>query len=582
MIEAVHSINGTQIMPVNGDDIGFKLSFDGEEGYIQNEINVDSIILATKAKEIVLDHIATNGVFQGIPYTIQIGDVTLDYYVDLTQTPKISGDSDSTVEVKVKKRKSFEWFKKNADVLSWEAINRTNTIDTVQTKYLIVRDNQGMIILTASMATYSLAITIAEQVKSLAEAIGDLTAAIIPNTGVGLGVVVVVKPAEIAWAIAKAVIQVAFLLLSIVAFINMLKQIVQIIYPRIRELKSVTVYELITTGCEKLGFTFQSSIITSSSPLTILPVPIVNTNTKDWFLETLLPPTQPGYTKGYPTDKDTIPTLGSLIDAMVTRYNGKIWVENGVVKFERRDFLQNISSRSIRNTLNLQDARENAFTYNFGDVWKRYYLHSQVDFSDSHTTSISSGTKTEYSTEPTNVIADDLVNISGLVDGSIPFAFGTRKSSLSPAEEFWKGVCVAVDNVAGIFGASSDLASKVSARIGVMQISQPLYSVTKLLYQVGSKQPANYKDYLSADFLYQNYHRINEVDVNFKRIYVAQIPFSSQDFDALQNNNYIYDNDGTLLEILNFSWINKTKTAEIEYSIPAKYSTNTTTIEING
>jgi len=32
MIEAKHFLNGTQIYPVNGDDIGFKLDFTGEEG----------------------------------------------------------------------------------------------------------------------------------------------------------------------------------------------------------------------------------------------------------------------------------------------------------------------------------------------------------------------------------------------------------------------------------------------------------------------------------------------------------------------------------------------------------------------
>lgn len=583
-IEAKHFINGTQIYPVNGDDIGFVLNFDNDEGMIQGEINVDSVILATDAKKLVLDHIASGaGLFQGIPYSIQIESLTFDYYIDLTETPRLSGEGDSSIEVKVKKRKSFEWFKTNADLLTFEAINKTHPIDTIETKYVIVRDNQGMIILTSLMAAYALSVSIAQQVKSLVEAIGDLAAATTPIVGVGpTGPVVSVNVGGIVWASVKAVVQTLFLLVTILAFINMMKRIIQIVYPRVRELKSSTVYELLSKGCEKLGFTFQSSIITSNSALTILPVPVVDTNTKSIFLETLLPPTQPGYTKGYPTSIDTTPTLGSLFDAFLTKYNAKIRINGNIVEFERRDNVQLISSRNVGRNLNLQAKRENQFTFNTGDAWKRYYLHYQVDFSDSHTTDISSGTKVEYNTEPINVVSDDLVNIKGLVDASIPFAFGTRKNSLNPSEEFWKGICVLVDSVSGTFGASSDLSSKVNARIGVVQISQPQFSVTKLLYQIGSRQPTNYKDYLDADTIYIDYHKINEVDVNLKEIYAEEVPFSSKDFEALENNNYIYDTNGILLEILNFEWTNKSKVAEIEYAIPAVDPTNTKTTKIYG
>jgi hypothetical protein len=300
MVEVIHLLNGTRISPVNAKDIGFKLDFTGAEGVTLGEINVESIILATEARKIVLDHIEFGaGMFQGIPYTIQIENVVLDYYIDLTERPKISGDGDGTIEVKIKKRKSYDWFKTNADNLSFEAVNRTNPISTINTEYVIVRDNQGMIILTSYMAAYSLALAIAEQSKSLLKSVGDLVEAIAPdiatiipmvlpgngaligNLGAPvLGVIVptpspVIKPPSIAWAIAKAVLQAAFLLLTILAFINMMKKIVQIIYPRVRSLKSATMYELLNKGCQKLGYTFDSSIINISSALTILPVPIV-------------------------------------------------------------------------------------------------------------------------------------------------------------------------------------------------------------------------------------------------------------------------------------------------------------------
>jgi len=581
--EAKHFIFNTQIYPANGDDMGFIMNFnDDREGVTQNELSVKTVILTTEAKKIVINEIKSGkGIFQGIPYRVEIEDVIIEYYIDLTDLPKISGEGDADVEVQIKKRKSFAYFKKNANNLSFEALNKTHPISTVDTKYLIVRDDQGILIITSLMAAYSLAIVIAQQVKSLVEAIGDLISAIIPNIGVGVGVVVVTKPAEIIWAILKAIVQIIFLLLVILAFINMMKQLVEIIYPRVREFKSATMHELISKGCSKLGFSFQSSIITPSSAFTIMPVPVVDTSTSNAFLDTINPPIQSGQTKGYPTARDTVPTLGKLIDAALDMFNGKLIVDNGVVKLERRDFLKKTSSKTVKNTLNIQSKRENQWTYNTGDSWKRYFVHYQVDYSDSFTTSDSKGTKAEYSTEPINVIDADLVNIDGLMDVNIPFAFGIRKDSLNDAENFWKNICVKIDQVAGIFGAKSNIASKVKARIGVVQISKPQYSITKLLYQIGSKQPANYRDFLNANSLYVNFHKINEVDVNLKRIYAAEMPFSSKEYKALQNNNYIYDEEGDQLEILDLEWLNKTKTAEIEYAVPATESTNTKTIRID-
>ena len=360
MIDAKHYLNGTEIRPQNADEIGFKIDFSGEEGVTQNEITVDNVVLVNKACKLVKSHIESVGICQGIPYQIKIGGLVLDYYIDLTESPVIG---DHHVDVKIKKRKSFEWFKKNADVLTFEVINKTHPFNLLSTKYVIERDDRGMIVITSLMASYSLALAIAEQTKSLAEAVGQMTAAVFPlfgaSVGAGAGVVTIpVKPLDIAWAILNALLQLAFLLLTILAFINMVKTTLSVVFPRIRKFKSATVHELISKGCKKLGFQFQSSIITSSSAFTILPVPIVD-DSKSVFEETLLPPIQSGYTKGYPTAVDTVPTLGLLLDAVLKQYNAKIYIENNIVKLERRDNWQLTSDRAVTNTLSVQDKREN-------------------------------------------------------------------------------------------------------------------------------------------------------------------------------------------------------------------------------
>jgi len=76
-IETKHFINGNEIRPLNADSIGFKIDF--TQDYNQPELNTDAIILTNEAKDLVLNHIDTYGVFEGIPYTVKFANTTLEY-----------------------------------------------------------------------------------------------------------------------------------------------------------------------------------------------------------------------------------------------------------------------------------------------------------------------------------------------------------------------------------------------------------------------------------------------------------------------------------------------------------------------
>jgi hypothetical protein len=334
-------------------------------------------------------------------------------------------------------------------------------------------------------------------------------------------------------------------------------------------------------GCQKLGYQFQSTILEQSyKQLTIVPVPLRKDNNS--IVTNLFTLDNGSYTKGYPTANDSTPTLGTLIDTMSEMFNAKIRVINDTVYFEKRNYWQNNAGLVITNTLNLQDKRENEWQFNTGEAWKRYYLHYQTDASDFHTLDRIQKTDCEYSTEPVSVQNADLVNIKGLVDIAIPFAFGIRKDSLTYIEEATLPFAKLADEVVQFFGGDSSLEAAVLGRVGVMMIGQQYYTTTKLLYQVGGRQPQNYLDLIGANKIYQTYHKINQVKENFKRIYTATIPFSTQQFQQLLFNNFVYDEEGNLLEILNFEWVNETKEAEIRYAILSGEGFNTKTILIDG
>lgn len=569
-----HWINGIEIRPVNADDIGFKLDWTGDPR--EAELTIDSIRLANKAKALVLEHLNTIGPFEGLPYTVQAGTTILEYYIDFTEGPELSGEGDSEIEVTIKRRKAADWFFKQADALSFEAINKTHPITTIDIPYLIVKDNQLESLIMLGIATYTMVKALIEGIEQLSIAISDFLGTIFVGTGFNLG-------AFLAAAL-KLIANLIYVAALTIALIDLSKQIIEILFPPIRKIKGSQVLHLIQRGCQKLGYNFISTILEGEyTRLSIMPTPLKKKSSENLLsiVENLVTLDNGSYTRGWPTSRDSTPTLGRLIDAMQSMFNSKVRIFNNTVFLERRDYWQLQSSQQVTNTLTLQSERENRYAYNIGEAWKRYYIHWRYDPSDFHTMDRLDQADAEYSTEPLTVNNADLVSIKGLVEHAIPFAYGIRKRGLTFLEEAAIPFAQAADEVINFFGGSSSLEAQIEGRIGVTMIGQQYYTATKLLYQVNGRQPENYLTKIGAPALYKKWHYINQVKENFKRTARAPIKLSTEQFDNLITNNYVYDQNGNSLEILNFEWINETKTAEIEYAQLSNEGDNTETITID-
>lgn len=568
-LESRHFIGGIEIRPKNADDIGVKLDWTGDAK--EAELTVDSLVLENMGKKLVLDHIAQYGIFEGLPYTFQINTLSLQYFIELVDNPKISGVGDSSIEVNIKKRFGISHFYDKANPLSFEAINKTNPISTIDIPYLIIRDNQAEMLIMLGISAYTLTKALIEGVKELVTAVTDF----IKIISVGL----VVNIGQIISAALLLIARIIYVVALIIALIDITKQIIEIIFPPIRKFKASTILELCQKGCATIGMTFSSTIIEGMPQETILPAPLQKGNQN--IFNNIFSFDTGYYTKGYPTNRDTVKTFGDLIQALRAKYNAEIRIIGTTLYLERRDYWELNSGLQITSTLNLQNTRENEHGYNSDEWWKRYYLHGLYDTSDTHTMDKLDALDCEYSTEPVTVNNKDLVNINGLVEVIIPFAYGTRKDELTWVEKQAAKFAKIADDVVQFFGGDSSLEAKIKGRVGVLQISQQYFSVTKLLYQVGGKQPANYLSFIGANPTYIKYHAINQVRENFKRIQSETIPFSTAQFEELLTNNYVYDQNENSLEIRTFEWVNETKLAEIQYAVRSNEGFNTKTILID-
>ena len=554
-----HFLNNIPISPRNVLEIGLITDYTGNPNMLQ--IDSDTVVLPREAREIILNHIATQGVFEGIPYMIETeSGIKLEYYVDLTEGTTYK---DFEIEVKIKKRKGFDNFTENSQGLSFELMNKKGVnFDFIDIPYVIIPDNQLELGVSLSIATYVMTKEAIQATKDLVTATRDLIEALTGSPFPPIGEIISLSLALTA--------QLAYTLAVYTALIKLGRQMLELIFPKVRTYKGATIKNLIEKGCEYLGYTLDSTLLNEWDKLTIMPVPLIKNKKSIFnFIQNEL---NFSFTKGYPTAQDTVSTLGELITAVEIWFNARTKVYNGVVQIERRDYWQNITSNTTVPALNLQDSRQSQYVLNTDEAWKRSYVHYQVDYSDTHTLDFFDPTDAEFSTEPLNVINEDLVSIRGLNDINIPFALGVRKDRLSWVEAFAKTFFQLIDTVTGLFGAGLNSTALITNRLGVTQISQQYYSVTKVLYATNGKQSADYVDKIKAGNIYNEYHKINEININGYKIY-SDVPMrlKSEEFVSLLDNNFAYI-DGVLCEILSIRYIDELSKAIISYKEPYEYA----------
>lgn len=543
-------VNGQNANIRDIEQIGFKSTFDTL--IIDLEINVDTIICVNETRQQILDWINQYGYHVGIPTTITYGTLSFDYYLDLTENPRIN---DREIEVKIKKRKGTDNFFDLANGTTFELQAKKGLVfNTIDVPYVIIPDNQLEIGLTLALGIYSMTQATIQAIRDTAFLVQEAIAAI-----AGVSVALAIS------AVAKAIVQLAYTTALVIALIQLTQRFKDLIFPKIRYFKGINVKELISQSCANLGFTVESSLLDSLDGLTICPTPLVKG--KQSIFKFLQNDLNTAFTNGYPTSSDTVPSVGALLSALEVTFYGRTKVLDGVVRFEEWDYFQNLSQLQGQPALNIQEKRYDEYTINTSDAWKRCYIHYQTDFNDIHTLDNIEPTNAEYGTDNVNQIAPELNLIKGLRDIDIPFAHGIRKSEFSWVENLALDYFSIIDALTGL-----NTSALIENRLGVMQISQQFYSTTKLIYIKNNRIPSNYLDFIGAKALWDNYHSKSQIQQNgFNIVENAPLLLNFEQFEQIINNNYIMINNVSC-EILSVDFVPYSSKATINYQVPNNYA----------
>jgi hypothetical protein len=562
-----HFINDIEISPKNVNEIGLISDFTIKDNPEILSLNVDSITLVREGYDIVKQHISNIGIFEGIPYRVEMEPgISLQYYVDLTDAGCVFRNHEC--EVKIKRRLANDSFFDNANATSFELMLKKGQIfPTFNVPYVVIKDNQLELGVSLSLSIFGITRELIAVAKEIQESIAEIVQATTLNTGVPPSV----DTGDIIALYIKLAARIVYFAALFLAIYDLASQLFVLIFPPIRYLKACKLKDLLQVGCAFLGYGFESTTLDAFPNYTILPVPLIRDRDSiiDITPDALIPP----FNKGVPSSSDTVSTLGALMNAATTLINGETRVIDGVVKMERWDYYQNATGNQLTPALNLQAERDDSFTYNVDDIWKRYYIHYNLDLGDFHTLDIMyNWHDAEYSTEATNYVNADLVSIKGLNDVNPPFSLGRRKNNFTYLELLAKSFFNLIDNITSIFGNGTNFESQIDKRLGVLMIGQSFFTQTKLLWTVGGKQTGDYTNYISAKALWNNYHYINQIQFRDAIIKSdARVMLTNAEFVTLLTNNYA-EIDGLICEILRIEFIDETHYAQITYKMPDNYA----------
>jgi len=442
----------------------------------------------------------------------------------------------------------------NAEGLSFGIINWSPS-DFQYIDYVIVPETSFLYFVSLSIATFSLAQELAKAIQEISEGITDLIKATVP---VGLppapdwGAIIV--------ASIKLVARIAYAIFIVIALIKLTTELLNIIFPTIRQFKGVKLKRLIEKGCEHLGYTLQSTMLDAIPNAVICPVPLRAKNPTFW--KELFQPLSLAYTNGYPSVRDSVRTLGQAISFLETNLNAEVRIESGnVVRIELEQYYEQAATTQMSEAFNLQDELQDETTINSDEIFKRLVVLWRTDPSDINTYDDSAKSLYEANSKAQSLPAIDYETIKGVKRVDIPFARGTRKGSLTFAEEAAKVFAKAIDLFCG-----TNLVAKVEARKNKMQVSNQYFSVTKLLYMNGVNLVSNQNDFLGAEKIVQTYWTHKFIENNQKDIKKGMpLETTEDEFFSYNANNYVTLGNGSVVKINRVAWNEYTNMADIDY-----------------
>jgi len=366
---------------------------------------------------------------------------------------------------------------------------------------------------------------------------------------------------KIALQILMLAIYVAAILLALYV---MLKDLSEAIFGKPRAYYAVDVVDVITQGCNELGFAFESNTLDD------LPGELT------FMADT----TEVGVLKKTPKN-NPLPDISLLefCNMIGLQFNLKLKAGiDKIVQFEHKSHFEQTPSN-----LALQDIWDKGtFAYNADDLYQAISLSYANAYTDGNVTdnkftvmfltddvkentnlSIPNDLLDSYTDVNTNIDSQRIYsNLKNKLDITLPFAAATRKNKDRPIEKVFNSI---FDILTGI---NKDAKLKIGERKGLMVLQTDRVPVNMIYFRDGQKIAKNSEEFFKAKNIFNTYYQ-NETP--FENQYVkhssrGQEPLFNEE-TALQiiNNNVARNEEGRTVTITKNIRNSRTNLYEFEY-----------------
>lgn len=558
------------------------------------------------------------GLFEGPPYRVETCDNPAQVVMDgcLKMTSAQTRFSCDKVQTSVEEKKTIDWLRNRADSFSFATLADLGLITTAD--YIAVPYVVSTIPNYTQMALLSVAmVQVIKELEETVKRIGDILTDLSGDTtsaAATSGLTLATPAADVI----KVEILIVYLLAIIVALILLILQIIDSLIQPLKYKYGMKLPTLFSKATSYLGVGFTSSILQTApyKDLVVIPKKISfetdpsflgnffgNTFSRRLYDDTLNPAAF-GYYEG---------TFGDLIREFRTYFNAKTDMINGVLVFERRDFIQSAAAITLPPA-----SSEAPFSHPYGtnasELTRSYLISYALDDAEDNTYDDYTGQSCEMILDPVAVTNQLNLLFEGITEKRFNLARVRRKTKFTIIEQvfqfFYNIISTVYNAIANFFntiiGAINGIISAIAAfisiplptipslplmppniinqRIGAMLISTDFFGVPKVFVatSTGHVDPNN-QSYTSAKTLSDRFHYVNyAIDTvngdhnQYLTFHELEIPFCCSDFIKLKVNNLVTTSDGKIGRVDSLRWNPHLNIAIINYRVKEKFTNNLT------
>jgi hypothetical protein len=528
------NLNGQQVdAPIEWQDISIEADFEG--GEIQPTIDIDAFTFVNQEAQTIRDWISAGRIFEGIPFNIDTYNVnssngSFKGYVNASNGIELFDDRTLKAKIQVADGISSVRDRLSGLTMSYlESIGVFTDSDYTKVKYVVEKADNRFEVLMNSVVLFIMTVQFEQQIRDVADNVGKLTDANTPIPGIGpTGPTLSVNTGGIIYASIALALQIIYTVIMLAAIIKLSIQVFETFLPTPRTHRTINLRTALTKITNHLGYTF-SSRIDMLDDLVYLPS---NNQSDDFNFLTGLLNIPRGTRTGLPNESDYGFTALEFFELCERMFNAKIKVLGNTLEFrtESDPFWQQTATYQMPNFL------RKVKRYNTDElVFSKLLRFDTDEIADEWTINNFKGTNYEIITNDRTITNNEARYIKNHQTVSFPVCLGNRKSELNPIENSLAFLGGFIDGVINLFGGNSNLAGKITARIGVLKVGTNNTTKPKVLFIRGTKMPSNHRDLFSAKVLYDKY--LNEKSFvlnNFggqKALYSLEgLPFGFEDF----------------------------------------------------